>query len=1411
MDQAIRNKLRNVVTQCRKLLEEAVAQVLQGQFAIYPTGKKDEVHVEDESHMTNLVEEEDRACRRDLLDHFGHIQALGYKPKDALAQLVREIAFTHLNRLCAYKMMEARGVVVGGRPFREAVSRGVKSQGFLFYLAEHPDDEQRYNSGHQDVAYRHFLDWLGGALSEEIGVLFSPNDPANRLYPPQRVLDQVLDLINTGDIKPEETELQEAWPKIWPADETIGWVYQYFTPKELRDQARKESAAPRNSYELAFRNQFFTPRYVVEFLTDNTLGRIWYEMRKGQTTLTDQCRYMVRRPNEVFLAEGTPLPSPSGKGAVGEGEGEDLSQEELLKLPVFIPHRPKKDPREIKVLDPACGSGHFLLYCFDLLETIYEEAYDDPDLGPALKNDYPTQDDLRRAVPGLILAHNLHGIDIDRRATQIAALALWLRCHRAYQEREITKDRPRIARSNIVCAEPMPGEKEMLKEFVADVQPRVLGHLVEVVFDKMQLAGEAGSLLKVEDELREAIAVAKRQWAAEYEQAVDRKGRTLLFSRADIERAKNRAPQSQLFDLSEITEEQFWNEAESRVLQTLRDYASHATNGGRLRRQLFAEDSAHGFAFVDVWQKRFDVVLMNPPFGESCKRCDQYIASAYRLTKNDLYAAFVERGLLALGHGGRLGAITSRTGFFLSSFQKWREDILLRNARPTVFADLGYGVLDSAMVETAAYCLEAAARSSHAVFFRLLSTDDKAHGLGDAIGCCPNQPAAETMYLVNCNSLRDIPGSPFAYWIDKQLRSLFSRFPRFESAERQARRGASTGDDTRRVRCWWEVRPDAIGRSRRWVPFAKGGAYSPFYADIHLLVGWDELRRTFEGFYGRTGRMIERPEALDFFFRSGLTWPRRSTSGFGIRVLPAGCVIADKGPAVFVKDGSELAILGMLFSQTYQRLVEVSLAAGEETQSGTASRSYEVGVIQNLPWPPLSQTDREQIAGLVSAIVNSVRARSTNDETARWFVRPIMSPEGGFEEAANQWQRATESEDVRLLEDIAEIEQRVDDILGLTPKLVEDLSSGDARRLTSLPRKELDADFDTTYRQSIHETIRDELDEEGGNRQIAVKSYYLSRHLEVLAQTLKTAPSQIARLASERRLLPEGLLRDAAECGISYAVGCIFGRWDIRYAAGQQQSPVFADLFAPLPVCSPGTLQGSDGLPLSRVPERYPIRISWDGIVVDDPEHQDHIVRRCREALELVWGRRGEAAEREACEILGVKGLREYFRKPNSGGFWRDHVSRYSRSRRKAPTYWLLQSSKKNYALWLYYHRLDKDLLFKALVNYVEPKIRLEENRLDSFRAQKSAGGKTPKKLDKDIEKQEDFLSELRDFEDRLRRAANLHLEPDLNDGVVLNIAPLWELVPWREAKDYWEELLEGKYEWSSIGKQLREKGLVKC
>ena len=285
--------------------------------------------------------------------------------------------------------------------------------------------------------------------------------------------------------------------------------------------------------------------------------------------------------------------------------------------------------------------------------------------------------------------------------------------------------------------------------------------------------------------------------------------------------------------------------------------------------------------------------------------------------------------------------------------------------------------------------------------------------------------------------------------------------------------------------------------------------------------------------------------------------------------------------------------------------------------------------------------------------------------------------------------------------------------------------------------------------------------------------------------------------------------RTVCEFAVSMLLGSVYGRWDVRYALGACRIPATDDPYSALEPQPPAMLRSVDGTPQ----DDYPLRLDGDGILVDEPDHPDDILRRVLDVIEVVWKDQAEAIESELCSNLEIKSLRDYFRKPGKGGFWDDHVSHYSKSRRKAPIYWLLQSSKKDYSLWLYYHRLDKDILFKALVNYVEPKIRLEISRLETLRSQKAAtgeSGKEAKRLATKVERQEDFLSELRDFEDKLRRAANLHLEPNLNDGVVLNIAPLHELVPWKEAKSYWEELLKGEYEWSSIGKQLRQKGFVK-
>ena len=666
MDKDTRNRIQRATQAARALLEDEFAEQLEGRFDIHLDGTM-------ASGPGSHLNAGERVLRAKLVAAVEHLRSRDLKPAEAVAGYLREAAFTLLNRFVALKMLEARGLV------QECLSRGEQSAGFREFAGLAPGLVQLPDHG-----YRLYIECLFDEIGREIRVLFDRRDAASLLWPRRQALADLLDILNDPDLARMETE-DEQQMTLWHEDETIGWVYQYFNRDEERRQMRAESQAPRTSRELAVRNQFFTPRYVVEFLVDNTLGRTWYEMRNGKTGLVEQCQYLVQGTQEA-----------------GEGEQETQAG---VSHPTSIPSRARKDPRDLKLLDPACGSGHFLLYAFDVLLVLYEEAWADAEspvwqvTGQRLGEDYPDLAAFRAALPGLILRHNLHGIDIDPRCVQIAALALWMRAQRAYTDFGIPRAaRPPITRTNIVVAEPMPGEQDMVEEFAARLDPPALGELFQQVVAELRLAGEAGSLLRIEQAITSAVSTAREQ-----------------YLRRQRELDKGYLPGlepprlQEEFDFTGISDERFFAETEALILEALRSYAQETGDARAYSRRLFAEDAVRGLAFVDVCRQRYDVVLMNPPFGEFAAATRTWAAVAFPRTKNDLYAAFVERGVQLLHPRGLLGAITSRTGFFLSSFQKWREEILLKEAPPIVFADLGYGVLDSAMVEVAAYCLEVAA------------------------------------------------------------------------------------------------------------------------------------------------------------------------------------------------------------------------------------------------------------------------------------------------------------------------------------------------------------------------------------------------------------------------------------------------------------------------------------------------------------------------------------------------------------------------------------------------------------------------------------------------------------------------------------------------------------------------------
>lgn len=679
-DQTTRNRLQRFVNDARRVLEEEFTRQLQNDFGLDPNSGT----VAELSSLRHINDAQ-RETARILRDTLAHYTASGdMNAMQGLDRILREQAFTVLNRLAALRMAEARGLLV------ESVGNGFQAKGFQLYARL-----AGTGLGETGDAYRLYLFSLFDELAQDLPGLFDRYSPQGRLFPREAALLQVLQLINDDDIAP-----------LWGEDETIGWIYQYFNSKEERKAMRDASQAPRNSRELAVRNQFFTPRYVVEFLVDNTLGRLWFNATGGATGLRDRCQYLL---------------VASGQGSV---TGEESLSTDHRSLPTTHPttdHRPPttalRDPRTLKLLDPACGSMHFGLYAFDLFVEIYREAWamqwsvvsdrcsvnsnqwerlSEPErerLAPEIRSalllagwengtgfpdtdhrplitDYCSEAALLRDIPRLIIEHNIYGVDIDPRAAQIASLALWLRAQRAWHDAGVkAKDRPLIGRGHVIAATAPPAEPE-LRQQVAATLDFLDAELFEKTLQLLKGVPELGVLLQAERELPQLIKEVFGEHGP-------------MFREADTDQ---------------------WAKAEARLRQALTDFtrAAQASYQGRL----FARDALEGLRLIDLTREVFDVVVMNPPFGALAANTKAQLTKAYPRSKNDLLAIMVERGLELLRAGGRIGAITSRTCFFLSSFQKWREDVVLGVGKPEVMADLGHGVMDDAMVEAAAYVLE---------------------------------------------------------------------------------------------------------------------------------------------------------------------------------------------------------------------------------------------------------------------------------------------------------------------------------------------------------------------------------------------------------------------------------------------------------------------------------------------------------------------------------------------------------------------------------------------------------------------------------------------------------------------------------------------------------------------------------
>jgi hypothetical protein len=648
----------------------------------------------------------DLAIRQRLAALIEHDTKIEADPKRGFDAVVRELTYTLVNRLVGIKVMEARGLLylpTPGQPGAEAEPTevltpqpGQERSRFLRDFLASGGSRYKYEDDAEEALLRDGLTAAFNALYEDLGPLFRPDHDYACIWPSHAALANAIRLINTG-----------LTFEAYKAPDFLGWVYQFFNVDE-KDRVRGENkGTPRSPYELSVINQFYTPSWVVKVLVDNTLGRLWLQMH----------------PESVLKAKG-PVPLPQDRPAdypvladyLIPRTGEKIRfrlVDENGEIHTF------KRVRDIKLLDPACGTMHFGQYAFGLFLRMYEEEIEN-----AGKPGWPAEPSVahKADIPAAILENNLHGIDIDPRAIQIASLSLLFTAKEAAKRYGRRPDSVKVKPRNLVVAHAVQVDESQLRALVERAgsslgEPKLREKLFAALWGNLRYVGELGGLVQVQEGVTRVLdewvdAQAKEKGLTKMLPATEKKKDQLHFGELVSEVVRDKAGQMEL-QRSLLEEEALRIRHE--LLAGIERIASEPSNNPRQR--LFAEDTARGLRLLELLGQYYDAILMNPPYGSFTKlgnpaddkKFKAELKVMYPCGYQDIYAAFIERATQIIEPEGYIGALVSSTFKTHVSHAKFRTDILLKRHPLVSMLDLGFGILDGATVEAAALILRGTA------------------------------------------------------------------------------------------------------------------------------------------------------------------------------------------------------------------------------------------------------------------------------------------------------------------------------------------------------------------------------------------------------------------------------------------------------------------------------------------------------------------------------------------------------------------------------------------------------------------------------------------------------------------------------------------------------------------------------
>lgn len=1111
--------------------------------------------------------------------------------KEAFDNLIEEIAYTWFNRLIAIRFMEVNAYLPSGirvlssenelkkepdlvtNPFDADLDLTVSEQNRVIELKE----QNKF-----DELFRMLFIKQCNKLHEILPELFERTSDYTELLLTISYTDLdgiVYKLVH--DLKEDEFNISSEGGQV----EIIGWLYQYYISKK-HDEIINIYKGTIKKADIPAATQLFTTDWVVRYMVDNSLGRYWIE-RNPNSKLIEKLDFFV-------------VPKDGQINYVDE----------------------KIDPKDLTFFDPCMGSGHILVYAFDVLMEIYRECgYLDRD---AALN---------------IIQYNLFGMDIDRRAYQLAYFAIMMKV-RSYNRRALTQT---VSNNLSVIEESNSIECFTFDGITNDKEQNIIG---EYLINAYKDAQEIGTLQTIE----------------EYDYNSFKKYLLGL---------ENSSSQYDIFS--------------SAWLMSVKPFMLQLTKQ------------------AIIMSKKYSVVCTNPPYMNKLEGpLKKFVVDHYKPYSSDLFSVFMYRNFDFCKKNGYSAFMTPNVWMFIKSYEKLRGYIINSKSIDSLVQMAKGAFYKEATVDVCTFVLKNGKSIQKSLYFRLTDFKGDMDVQKEKVLEALKEKSCDYFYETDEQNFSEIPGSPIAYWVSNNLLNSFKRGEALK-LKGDTRQGMATSDNKRFLRLWFEVDENKIGLNclnaqeakriqKKWFPYNKGGEFRKWYGNIEYVINYEndgyEVKEYAAKLYQSPSRTIK---SMSEYFKNCISWSKISSGSIAFRYYPNGFIFDVAGCCIFYEDRQIMFYdFGFLNSSVSKSILEVI----------SPTLNYEAGHIATLP-----------IIREANQILKVNRLVKNNIEIARCDWNSFETSWDFKEHPFIRFVKCIRTKEIINDEIISfyEHNSKVNCLIELCYTLWHDECYERFSKLKQV-EEELNRVFIDSY------SLNDELTPEVDDKDVTIRKANLQRDVKSF---------------------------------ISYAVGCMFGRYSLdidglAYAGGEWDNTKYSTYIPDNDNCIP---------------------------ITDEEYFEDDIVGRFCEFIEIVFGKDSlEENLRYIANALGNRGntsrdvIRNYF----LNDFIKDHIKIYQ----KRPIYWLFDSGKQNgFKALSYMHRWNADTIGNMRVDYLHQMQKVYDKEIERMQEiiDNSHDNKVINKAIKRKEKLQKQLKETKDYDALVAHLAHSRINIDLDDGVKTN------------------------------------------